>query len=137
MACMTIQKILRVTRDFVATGLQSLGEENMSVTKVTDDSFERDVLTAENLVLVDFGATWCGPCKALDPVLEELAQEYSGRILVAKCDIEEAPQTAQRFGILSVPTVIFLEGGKEVGRFVGAERKEKIARQIEEKLNSA
>jgi thioredoxin 1 len=108
----------------------------MSATKITDENFDRDVLTAEKLVLVDFGATWCGPCKALDPVMDEIAQEYGEKIFVAKCDIEEAPQIAQKYGVLSVPTVIFLKGGKEVGRFVGAERKDKIVRQIEERLNS-
>jgi thioredoxin 1 len=112
-------------------------ESIMSVTRVTDESFEKDILTMDKLVLVDFGATWCGPCKALEPVLAELANEYAGKVVIARCDIEEAPQTAQKFGVFSVPTVVFLKDGKEIHRFVGAERKDKIARQIDERLNSS
>ena len=108
----------------------------MNLTKVTDGNFEQEILPSAKLVLLDFGATWCGPCKALEPVLAEIAREYADRVLVAKADIEDAPETARRYGVLSVPTVVFLKDGNEVGRFVGAERKDKITRQIEEMLAS-
>lgn len=109
----------------------------MSLTKANDETFEKDIMDTDQLVLVDFGATWCGPCKALEPVLDELASEYAGKVRIVRCDIEEAPQTAQKYGVLSVPTVLFLKNGKEIDRFVGAERKDKIATKIEDKLNSA
>ncbi len=98
---------------------------------VTDENFEAEVLNSETPVLVDFGATWCGPCKTLEPVLAEISEEFGDKILIGKADIEEAPKVAERFSIMSVPTVIFLKGGEEVGRFVGAERKDKIIQKIQ------
>ncbi|MBU1698694.1 MAG: thioredoxin [Candidatus Eisenbacteria bacterium] len=99
--------------------------------KVTDDNFNSEALQAGALVMLDFGATWCGPCKALEPILAEISEEYGDRIFIGKADIEEAPKIAERFSIMSVPTVIFLKAGEEVGRFVGAERKDKIVKKIE------
>ena len=70
-------------------------------------------------VLVDFWATWCGPCKRLGPIIEELAAEYDGKVIVGKCDIEENDELTDQFGIMNVPTVVFLKDGKEVDRVVG------------------
>lgn len=70
-------------------------------------------------VLVDFWATWCGPCKRLGPIIEEIAQEYEGKAIVGKCDIEENDELTEKFGIMNVPTVVFLKDGKEVDRVVG------------------
>ncbi|MBD3165800.1 thiol reductase thioredoxin, partial [bacterium] len=75
--------------------------------KVTDADFENEVLKAEGLVVVDFGATWCGPCKKLDPMLEELSQTYDGKAKVRKVDVGEAPGLAQQFRVMSVPQVFF------------------------------
>jgi len=70
-------------------------------------------------VLIDFWATWCGPCKRLGPIIEELASEYDGKAVIGKCDIEENDDLTEKFGIMNVPTVVFLKDGKEVDRVVG------------------
>ncbi len=70
-------------------------------------------------VLVDFWATWCGPCKRLGPIIEEIAREYEGKAIIGKCDIEENDELTEKFGIMNVPTVVFLKDGKEVDRVVG------------------
>src|SRR5579875_2542105 len=86
---------------------------------ISDASFETDVLKSERPVLVDFWATWCGPCKMIAPILEEVAKEKDGSLKVAKLDVDENPQTAQRFGVLSIPTLVVIKDGREVNRVVG------------------
>lgn len=86
---------------------------------VTDDSFERDVVQSPVPVLIDFTATWCGPCKALAPTIDKLALKYEGRLRVVKLDIDNSPNTPSRLGIRGVPTVILFKGGQEVARHVG------------------
>ena len=75
---------------------------------------------AAPLAMVDFWAEWCGPCKMLSPVIEELAQEFDGKVLVGKVNVDEEPDLARRFGVMTIPTVVFLKNGKEVERKVGA-----------------
>lgn len=89
------------------------------VTELTDSNFNSTVQGAKVPVLVDFSATWCGPCKALAPTIEKVAGEYKTRMEVYKVDIEQAPQSSEAFEISSVPTCIFFKGGKEVERFTG------------------
>ena len=74
-------------------------------------------------VMIDFWATWCGPCRRLAPVVEDLAAEYDGKVIVGKCDIEENTELTDRFGIMNVPTIVFIKDGKEVDRVVGAAAK--------------
>ncbi|AUI62668.1 MULTISPECIES: thioredoxin [Amycolatopsis] len=90
---------------------------------VTDKTFVDDVLTSEKPVLVDFWATWCGPCKMVAPVLEEIAAENGEKLTVAKLDIDANPNTARDYQVMSIPTLILFQGGKPVKQIVGAKPK--------------
>ncbi|MBN1441071.1 MAG: thioredoxin [Planctomycetes bacterium] len=99
--------------------------------ELNDANFASEVLSSDIPVIVDFSAEWCGPCRMLGPIIEQLAVEYEGRVKVGKVDIDEAQEMAAQFGIMSVPTVIFFKGGEKVGEMVGVKPKEKIKAQIE------
>ena len=99
--------------------------------EITEMNFEA-VTGQGKPVMIDFWATWCGPCRRLAPIVEELAAEYDGKVIVGKCDIEENTDLTDRFGIMNVPTVVFLKDGKEVDRVVGAAAKN----IFQEKLNA-
>jgi len=86
---------------------------------VSDSTFEENVLKSGTPVLVDFWAPWCGPCKMIAPVLEQLATEYDAKLKVAKLDVDENPTTAQKFGVMSIPTMILFKDGQPVERLVG------------------
>ncbi len=86
--------------------------------EITSQNFE-EITQQGKPVLVDFWATWCGPCKRLGPIIEEIAAEYDGKAIIGKCDIEENDELTEQFGIMNVPTVVFLKDGKEVDRVVG------------------
>jgi thioredoxin 1 len=104
-------------------------EVNMSgiFTKpVTDAEFEKEVLQSETPVLVDFWAEWCGPCRALGPKLEEVAEKMSAKVKVLKINVDENPQTPQRYGVRGIPTMILFKGGSEVEQIVGNQPKENI-----------
>ncbi len=92
---------------------------------VTDANFE-ETIKNNKVVLVDFWANWCGPCRALAPTIAELATEYSGKILVSKLDVDENPQTAERFQVFSIPTMIVFKDGQEAERLVGLCPKSRI-----------
>ncbi len=94
---------------------------------VTDSSFENDVLKSDTPVLVDFWAEWCGPCRALAPKLEELAQEMTGKIKIVKMNVDENQQTPGQFGIRGIPAMILFKGGAKVGELVGNHPKDNIA----------
>ena len=98
------------------------------------EEFEQVVLGAEAPVLVDFFATWCGPCRALAPTLDELAGELTGRARVVKIDVDQAPDLAQRYGISSIPCLVLFKGGREVGRLVGAAPKRRIAGAVNQAI---
>ena len=97
---------------------------------VTDDTFETEVLKSDKPVLVDFGATWCGPCKALAPIVEKLADEYAGKFKVCKVDIDEAPTVTAKFGIRGVPTVLVFKNGEKTGQHVGVTNKETLLKML-------
>ncbi|HSV04765.1 MAG TPA: thioredoxin TrxA [Phenylobacterium sp.] len=104
----------------------------MSSVKVTDESFESDVLQAEKPVLVDFWAEWCGPCKQIAPALEQIADEFAGKVTVAKLNIEESPTTPSRYGVRGIPTMMLFKGGQMASMKVGAMPKQKILEWLNE-----
>ena len=101
------------------------------VKEVSDSSFEKDVLTADKPVLVDFWAEWCAPCRMLAPTVSAVAEHYGDNATVVKLNVDDNPSTAQRYGIKGIPTLILFREGKEVERVVGATSKESITRMIE------
>src|ERR1700741_3341532 len=104
----------------------------MSTVKVTDESFEKDVLQAEAPVLVDFWAEWCGPCKQIAPALEQISDELSGQVTIAKLNIEESPTTPSRYGVRGIPTMMLFKDGQMASMKVGAMPKQKILEWLAE-----
>lgn len=100
------------------------------VQQVTDESFEREVLQAELPVLIDFWAPWCGPCKAIGPVVEDLAKEYGGRLKVVKMNVDDNPQTPSRYGVRGIPNLILFKGGQVRDQIVGAVPKAQLVKAI-------
>ena len=98
--------------------------------EVSDASFSTDVLSSNKPVLVDFWATWCGPCKMVAPVLEEIAVERAGQLTVAKLDVDTNPETARDFQVVSIPTMILFKDGQAVKRIVGAKGKAALLREL-------
>ena len=96
------------------------------VTHVTDDNFEREVLQSQVPVLVDFWAEWCGPCKMIAPLLDEISREYAGRLKIAKLNIDENPQTPPKYGIRGIPTLMLFKGGNVEATKVGALSKSQL-----------
>lgn len=106
----------------------------MSEVKLSKDNFEKEVLQSQLPVLVDFWAEWCGPCKVLGPIITELAKEYEGKLVVAKVNVDDEPELAQQYGIMSIPTMKFFKAGKIVGEIVGAAPKSSIEAEIAKHL---
>ncbi len=103
---------------------------------VTDSTFEKLVVDAEQPVLVDFWAEWCGPCKMIAPVLEEIATDLDGKLTIGKLDVDENGSTAMAFGVMSIPTLLLFKGGKPVERIVGFQPKQQLVSKIQRHLTN-
>jgi thioredoxin 1 len=106
----------------------------MALLHLTDNNFRDEVLKSDLPVLVDFWAPWCGPCRAISHIIEELASELNGKIKIGKLNIEESPKTTSVYGIMSVPTLIFFKNGKVSDQFIGALDKTQLKRKIAESI---
>jgi thioredoxin 1 len=107
-----------------------------SIVKASDGTFQDDVLSSERPVLVDFWADWCTPCHMVAPVVEEISRENEQALRVAKLNVDENPETARRFGVMSIPTLILFKNGEEKARVVGARGKEAILAEIEPHISA-
>ena len=101
---------------------------------VTDTNFQSEVLSSSEPVLVDFWAAWCGPCKMVAPIVEEIASEQQGKLKVVKVDVDENPQTASQYGVMSIPTLMVFKGGQAVERLVGYMPKAKLMQAVQPHL---
>ncbi len=104
---------------------------SQTIVHLTDESFDQTLAAHPEPVIVDFWAEWCGPCKAIAPVLEELVQEYAGRLTVAKVNVDEHPGLAARFQVRSIPTLLFFKGGRVVDQVIGAVPKAQIKKRVD------
>jgi thioredoxin 1 len=96
-----------------------------------DSNFQADVLASDKLTVVDFWAEWCGPCRAIGPVIEELSKEYDGKVNVGKVNVDNNPQVSMNYGITSIPAILFIKGGQVVDKLVGAQPKGNFVKKIE------
>ncbi|WP_022836309.1 thioredoxin [Salisaeta longa] len=103
-----------------------------NVVTLTDDNFEDEVLNADVPVLVDFWATWCGPCRMIAPVIDELADDYAGRVKIGKLDVDDNPRMAQEYGVRSIPTLLFFKGGDVADQMMGAAPKGQLAKKLDQ-----
>jgi thioredoxin 1 len=104
------------------------------VTTLTNSTFDEEIAGATEPVLVDFWAEWCGPCKTVAPLLDEIADEHAGKIRIAKLNVDDNPEIAQRFGVMSIPTLIVFRDGEPAKRMVGAKGKGQLLQELSEFL---
>ena len=104
----------------------------MSIKHITNSNFDQEVIKSDKLVVVDFWATWCGPCRALGPVIDELADQYNGSVVVGKVNVDEESELSRRYKVMSIPTIILFKNGEVVDKVVGLRSKEDIIELIDE-----
>lgn len=127
--------------DFSSSGFSSCALRGKSyridyMADVTDQNFDQEVLQNKTSVLVDFWAPWCAPCRIVGPVVEELAKEYDGKAKVVKLNVDDNPNTASKYNVMSIPTLIVFKGGKPVKTIIGAQPKANIKQTLDEVISS-
>ncbi len=108
--------------------------DSIMALEFTDTNFQEKVISSDKLTIVDFWAEWCGPCRAIGPVIEELSKEYDGKINVGKVNVDHNPQLSVNYGITSIPAILFIKGGKVVDKLVGAQPKSNFVKKIDQHL---
>lgn len=106
-----------------------------NIQEITDANFEQEVLKSDLPVVIDFWAEWCGPCRMVAPIVEELSEEYNGKVKFGKLDVDANSNTPAKFGIRSIPTLLIFKGGEEVGRLIGAKPKGQLVKELEPHIN--
>ena len=101
----------------------------------TDSNFDTDVMKSDKPVLVDFWAVWCGPCRMQGPIVEEIAKEYAGKVVVGKMNVDEQLKTPQQYGIMSIPTLMIFHKGQMVKQYIGVQSKETLVKELQKYMN--
>jgi thioredoxin 1 len=105
-------------------------KQQLKPLEITEENFQKEVMESEIPVLLDFWAVWCGPCKALTPIMEELAVEYEGKLKVGKVDVDNNQKLSEKYGVRSIPTMIIFKGGADVDKMIGALPKQRIVQRL-------
>jgi thioredoxin 1 len=128
---MSLQLILAFGHNFVRSQILSIKKIKKMALEFTDANFQTNVLESDKLSVIDFWAEWCGPCRAIGPVIEELAKEYDGKVNIGKVNVDHNPQVSMNYGITSIPAILFVKGGQVVDKLVGAQPKSNFVKKIE------